>query len=94
MPANIITEEQAPGKTARERVHVALPDWAPHHGRIIQVMPGRKIPVDPEGNQCPIVWSESMGIGIEEAHAQYFAAKEEAAQAKKVRTAHVPGPKG
>lgn len=91
--------------TAHERMHVQLPAAEPHHGRVIQVMPGAKIPVGPDGKPCATVWSESKGTkpeDVADAHAkhfgdeEYFAQKEDPAakaRGRNVRTAVAPGPK-
>jgi len=93
MPVKPITEEETPGRITQERIHVKLPDWPPHHGRVIQIMPGHKVPVDPEGNEVPIVWAESMELEPNEAHT-LFAAKDEGHPAfRKVRTTVAPSPK-
>ena len=88
MPVAPIPEEELPGRVTNERIHVALPDRPPHHGRVIQVMPGHKVPVDVDGKECPIVWAESMGMSVDEAHAAFFAKAP-----SKVRTIIQPSPK-
>lgn len=91
--------------TARERMHVQLPEEEPHHGRVIQIMPGAKIPIGPDGKPCKTVWSESDGTkptDVADAHAKFFNDDEYFRQkddpgakqvARTVRTTVAPGPR-